>query len=243
MTCLPSLSHASRLYLYCVHGNTDHGLFNVEWIISWASVGENFLSAVIIKAVYQASTQKRKKVLNTVFDCDSAAALTPQLPDKFAKCVPIKHDPAACQLSLQDCIISAAGVDLDCQPLSVLPSDRGMGDVKACLHRQIITPRKHAICRVRGWSFHKQTPPGCQGRTSVTCASERMKASLLSLSRAVVFCPVTRAGGALAVSAPPQARPPHTFHQEQIHVCHRARGGSQTEQVSSTNTQTLWVRW
>ncbi len=160
-------------------------VFNVDCIISSASVVENFLSAVIIKAggicsasAYQASAErsrsrekeeKRKKALNTVFDCDTAAAaLTSQPPDKFAKCVSIKHDPAARQLSLQDCIISAAGVDPVCQPLSVLPADGGRGDVKACLHRQIITPRKHAICRVGGRSFHKQTPPGCQGRTSVT---------------------------------------------------------------------------
>lgn len=59
MTCLPSLSHAWSLYLFCVHGNTDHVLSNVEWIISSASVGENFLSAVIIKAAYQASAEKR----------------------------------------------------------------------------------------------------------------------------------------------------------------------------------------
>lgn len=58
------------------------------------------------------------------------------------------------------------------------------GGVKACLHRPIITPRKHAICRVGGRSFHKQTPPGCQGRTSVTCTSALMRASLLSHGRA-----------------------------------------------------------
>lgn len=44
-----------------------------------------------------------------MFDCHAAAALTPQPPDKFAKRVSIKHDPAAHQLSLQDCIISASG--------------------------------------------------------------------------------------------------------------------------------------
>lgn len=116
-----------------------------------------------ISGLSREDEEKRKKALNTVFDCDTAAALTPRPPDKFAKCVSIKHDLTARQLSLQDCIISAAGVDPVCQPLSVLRADRGRGDVKACLYRQIITPRKHAICRVRGQNFHKQTPPGCQG--------------------------------------------------------------------------------
>lgn len=68
------------------------------------------------------------------------------------------------------------------------PADGGR-DVKACLHRQIITPRKHAICRVGGRSFHKQKPPGCQGRTSVTAASKRIKTSLLSLGGAGFFLP------------------------------------------------------
>lgn len=155
-------------------------------------MAEDFLSAVIIKAGGICSArlrprqreeeERRKRALNTVFDCDTAAALTSQPADKFAKCVSIKHDPAARQLSLQDCIISADGVDPVCQPLSVLPADGGRENVKACLHRQIITPRKHAICKGGGRRVHKQTPPGCQGQTSVTCASKVIKASF-SFSR------------------------------------------------------------
>lgn len=209
---------------------------------------ENVQSAVIIKAggfvllrrirpQHREEEEERKKALNTVFDCDTAAALTSQPPDKFAKCVSIKHDPAARQLSLQDCIISAAGVDPVCQPLSVLPADGGREDVKVCLHRQIIIPRKHAICRVGGRSFHKQTPPGCQGRTSVTCASEGIKASLLSPGGAVVFCPATGRwrqveGSAIqrrrrldllalftrrksvSVTMPEEARRPNRFHPQ-----------------------------
>lgn len=137
-----------------------------------------------------------------MFDCDTAAALTPQPRDKFAKCVSIKHDPAAHQLSLQDCIISAAGVDPVCQLLSVLPADCGRENVKASLHRQIIALRKRAICRVGSWSLHKQTAPGCQRRASVTCTSEPVNASLLSLLGALVFCPASRVGGRLSISAP-----------------------------------------
>ena len=54
------------LYLCCVCRSTDHMLFNVDWIISSASVVEGFLSAVIIKAggicsapAFQASAERR----------------------------------------------------------------------------------------------------------------------------------------------------------------------------------------
>lgn len=56
----------SRLYLCCVHLIPDHMLFNVDWIICSASVVENLLSAVIIKAggicsawAYEASEERR----------------------------------------------------------------------------------------------------------------------------------------------------------------------------------------
>lgn len=201
---------------------------------------ENFQSAVIIKAgICSASQQRkeeetRKEALNTVSDCDTAAAPTPRPRDKFAKCVSIKHDPAAHQLSLQDCIISAAGVDPVCQLLSVLPAGCGRGNVKTCLHRQIIAPRKRAICGVGGRSFHKQTPPGCQRRASVTCASQQMKVSPLSLLGAFVFCPATRAGGELSISAPTSQ---HFSPGANLSVT----APEVAEQVSSTNTLTLWV--
>lgn len=72
-----------------------------------------------ISGLSREKRKTKKKALNTVFDCDTSAALTPPPPDKFAKCVSIKHDPAAHQLSLQDCIISVPRVDPVCQPLSV----------------------------------------------------------------------------------------------------------------------------
>lgn len=144
-----------------MYESTDHTLFNVERIISPARVVEKFPRAVIIKVggfvlprhirpQQREEDEQRKKALNTVFDCDTAAALTPRPPDKFAKCASIKHDLAARQLSLRHCIISASGVDPVCQPLSVLQADGGSGDIKPCLYQQIITPRKHAICRVGG---------------------------------------------------------------------------------------------
>lgn len=117
-------------------------------------------------------SRERKKALNTVSDCDTAA-LTSQPPDQFAKCVSIKHDLAAHQLSLQDCIVSAGGVGRVCQPLLILPANRGR-DVKACLCRQVIPPRKHAICGVEGHSFHKQR------HTSAGAASEQLNISAFS---------------------------------------------------------------
>lgn len=126
-------------------------------------------------------SRERKKALNTVFDCDTAA-LTSQPPDQFAKCVSIKHDLAAHQLSLQDCIVSAGGVGHVCQLLLILPANGGR-DVKACLHRQIIPPRKHAFCGVEGHSFHKQRPPGCRRHTSASAASEQLSVSAFSRRR------------------------------------------------------------
>lgn len=82
-------------------------------------------------------------------------------------------------LSLQDCIVSAGGVGHVCQPLLILPANGGR-DVKACLHRQIIPPRKHAICGVEGHSFHKQRPPGCRRHTSASAASEQLNVSAFS---------------------------------------------------------------
>lgn len=120
------------------------------------------MSAVTIKAggICSASAESRRSRASKESSKHGVPLLLPQ--DKFAKCVSIKRDPPAPQLSLQDCIISAAGVDPVCQRLSVLPADGGRG-VKARLHRQIIAPRKlqsagrgselpqtDAACAVRG---------------------------------------------------------------------------------------------
>ena len=152
---------------------------------------ENFPSAVIVKVggfvlprqqrpQQSEEDERRKEALNTVFDCDTATADTPLPPPwiNLQKRVSIKHDLAARQLSLQDCIISTVGVDPVCQPLSVLQADGGQrGYKKPCFYRWIITLGKRSACGVRGRSFRKQSL-AISGRT---CGRLRLRGDEASL--------------------------------------------------------------
>lgn len=104
----------------------------------------------------------------------------------------------------------------------------GVGRIKARLRRQIMAPRKRAICGVGGQRSGKQEPAGCQGRT---CSSPPPPPppppcnESLSVCRAGVFLfspPSDEAGG------DGWRRPPTSVHRQQITACQETPGGAAT---------------
>lgn len=60
---------------------------------------------------------------------------------------------------------------------SVPPPDRSRRKGEALLHRHIIAPGEHAVCRVKGQSFHTETLPGGGGGA---VGQDHLKGSVLS---------------------------------------------------------------